>query len=50
MKNKLIIASFIAAITASVAYAGVKCVRCNGTGWDKNVRCFQCGGDGEVGN
>ena len=49
MKKKLIIASIIAAITAT-AYAGAKCIQCKGTGWNGSYRCASCGGDGEVGN
>jgi DnaJ-class molecular chaperone len=50
MKKKLIIASIIAAITATAAYAGFKCNQCNGTGWKGQSRCQWCGGDGETGN
>lgn len=50
MKKKLIIASIIAAVTASAAYAGFKCSYCNGTGWKGQFRCTMCGGDGETGN
>lgn len=47
MKKKLIIASIIAAITAT-AYAGAKCMQCNGTGWKGQFKCATCGGDGEI--
>ncbi len=47
MKKKLIIASIIAAITAT-AYAGAKCIQCNGTGWRGQFKCATCGGDGEI--
>ena len=38
MKKKLIIASIIAAITAT-AYAGTKCMSCKGTGWNGHFKC-----------
>lgn len=50
MKKKLIIASIITAITATAVYAGTKCSICKGTGWQDQLRCIHCGGDGEVGN
>lgn len=55
MKKKLIIASVIAAITATAAYAAVMCTDCNGTGWKKIpgnnvIKCPACGGDGVFGN
>jgi DnaJ-class molecular chaperone len=53
MKKKLIIASIIAAVTASSVYAAVVCHSCNGTGWKKIpgnnvIKCVTCGGDGVI--
>ena len=50
MKKKLIIASIVAAITATTAYAYIQCPTCKGSGWDKNLKCLPCGGDGKIGN
>ena len=30
--------------------AGVKCIHCNGTGWQGRYPCPYCGGDGIAGN
>jgi DnaJ-class molecular chaperone len=53
MKKKLIIASIVAAFTATSVYAAVMCHSCDGTGWRKlpgnNVtKCVTCGGDGVI--
>jgi DnaJ-class molecular chaperone len=53
MKKKLIIASIIAAVTATSVYAAVVCHSCNGTGWRKIpgnnvIKCVTCGGDGVI--
>jgi len=49
MKNTIKIA-VVLLITASMAYAGARCIMCNGSGWKGPYRCSSCGGDGEVGN
>lgn len=50
MKKKLIIATVIAAITATSAYAYTQCLSCKGTGWNGTLKCYPCGGDGKIGN
>ncbi len=50
MKKKLIIATIIAAISATTAYAWVQCNVCKGTGWNGTLKCYPCGGDGKIGN
>ena len=41
----------IAAVTllSAAAHAWIKCPPCNGTGWQGNLTCFSCGGDGKIG-
>lgn len=48
MKIKITILAIIAA-ASTAAYAWVKCPQCNGTGWNGNLKCFSCGGDGKIG-
>lgn len=48
MKTKIAIAIITAAAITTV-YAWIKCPPCNGTGWDGNLKCFSCGGDGKIG-
>jgi DnaJ-class molecular chaperone len=48
MKTKLIIITIIAAV-ATTAYAYIQCPQCRGSGWDGNLKCFSCGGDGKIG-
>lgn len=50
MKKKLIIACVVAAVTATTAYAWTQCLSCKGTGWNGNLKCYPCGGDGKIGN
>ena len=50
MKKKLIIASIVAAITATTAYAWTQCLSCKGTGWNGNLKCYPCGGDCKIGD
>ncbi len=49
MKNKtLLIVALMSAFAIGTVYAGFKCRGCNGTGWRGQVKCIQCGGDGET--
>lgn len=48
--KKIVIIAVSTACAIATAYAGMKCWNCKGTGWDKNLRCGTCGGDGEIGN
>ena len=50
MKKKLILASIIAAITATAAHAWIQCPQCKDSGWNGALKCFSCGGVGKIGN
>lgn len=48
MKTKTIAIIVMAALAATaIAQTGIKCVSCKGTGWNGNLKCGACGGDGE---
>lgn len=48
--KKITLTVLAIAFTAGAAYAGFKCQFCKGTGWNGQVKCIHCGGDGETGN
>lgn len=48
--KKIVIIAISAACAVATAYAGMKCWQCKGTGWNKDLKCLTCGGDGEIGN
>jgi len=48
VKTKTIVFIVTAALAAfAIAGTGIKCRSCNGTGWNGNLKCGCCGGDGE---
>lgn len=48
MRTFVIAVATTAALTA-VAVAWIQCPVCKGSGWDKNLKCFSCQGDGKIG-
>lgn len=50
MKTKLFLIVAVTAIAAATAYAYIQCPICKGSGWNGNLKCFSCGGDGKIGN
>jgi hypothetical protein len=46
----LIIAALCSSPSHGPVAQGSKCLACKGSGWNGNVKCVPCGGDGVFGN
>ncbi|MDP0495743.1 MAG: hypothetical protein Q7Q73_05995 [Verrucomicrobiota bacterium JB024] len=50
MKKKTLLIILGLTLAGIALAAGVKCIHCNGTGWQGRNPCPFCGGDGIFGN
>jgi hypothetical protein len=50
MKKKTLLIILGLTLAGIALAAGVKCIHCNGTGWQGRNPCSFCGGDGIFGN